>query len=498
MKKLLEFIWPITRGELGKFLPISMMLLLTLFNYNSLRALKDALVIPNIGAESISFIKFFCVVPVAFIFVIIYTKLTNIWNFRKIYIVITCVFALCFMLYGFVLYPNQEFLHPDECDIQVAIGEVLDWGICSIDMAHFKWFILIYGKWLYALFFVMAELWTVMNTLLFWQFANQVVTTEESKRFYPMFAFMGSFGTFIAGCVIEYLSRLQNILHYDTDFLVRNMAIVQTIVAFGIIALFEYVNRRVIKDPDYIAHITAKAPAKKMTMRESFAVIAGSKYLRYIAISVISYGFILNLLEGPWIAAAKLVYSNTDQYIIFAANIHKLIGVLSMVLMLVGVYILRNYSWLFAAMITPTMFLVTGVLFFVTVILGEEFAGYIKNFLPFDILLVAVYIGAIQTVLSKSTKYALFDPTKEMTYIPIDYQLKSKGKAAVDVLGMKIAISGAALIQSLIFTLFPSATYLNIAGVLLVIFLAICVMWISSVRSLNKEYLAALAKSQIK
>ena len=42
-------------------------------------------------------------------------------------------------------------------------------------------------------------------------------------------------------------------------------------------------------------------------------------------------------------------------------------------------------------------------------------------------LMAAVLIGAAQNVFSKSAKYSLFDPCKEMAYIPLDRETQARG-----------------------------------------------------------------------
>eukprot|EP00957_Ditylum_brightwellii_P016110 1213103-Ditylum_brightwellii.AAC.1 len=49
----------------------------------------------------------------------------------------------------------------------------------------------------------------------------------------------------------------------------------------------------------------------------------------------------------------------------------------------------------------------------------------------------ATMIGTAMILLSRSTKYGLFDPTTQMAYIPLDEESKVKGKAAIDVLGSR-------------------------------------------------------------
>lgn len=98
-------------------------------------------------------------------------------------------------------------------------------------------------------------------------------------------------------------------------------------------------------------------------------------------------------------------------------------GVVTFSMMLLSRVIFRKYGWGVAAAITPTVLLVTGVAFFSLVLFSDPLAPVIGTF-GLTPLLAAVYVGAIQNIFSKSAKYSLFDPCKEMAYIPLDDDTK--------------------------------------------------------------------------
>jgi len=92
---------------------------------------------------------------------------------------------------------------------------------------------------------------------------------------------------------------------------------------------------------------------------------------------------------------------------------------------------------------------VTGLAFFALQLFAPTFAPIAAAWGTTPLIL-AVLVGAAQNILSKSSKYSLFDPCKEMAYIPLDQESKTKGKAAVDVIGNPLGKSGGSMIQQLL------------------------------------------------
>ncbi|MGX6959951.1 MAG: nucleotide exchange transporter Tlc3 [Rickettsia endosymbiont of Pentastiridius leporinus] len=488
-EKIGEIVWPIKKEELKLFMPMALMMLCILFNFGALRSIKDSLVVPSMGAEIISFLKLWLVLPSCIIFTVLYVKLSNRFNFEYIFYIIVASFLLFFLSFAYIIYPNQEIYHPNDEIINNLIA----------NYPNFKWFIRIAGKWSYALMYIFSELWSaVVINLMFWQFANHIFDTSKAKRFYPVLGMVGNIGLILAGSVLVFFSSGQNII--ESELLLESASlspetalmlkpVMSIIVAAGIISmcLFRIINKFILMDSVTVLDMK-KVNAKtktKLSVTESIKLVMSSKYIGRIALLIICYGLLINIIEGPWKAKLKELYPNTIDYVHFMGRFNIWMGISCVTFMIIGSNILRRLGWLVSALLTPIMLSITGLIFFIFIIFIEEVGACFGNF---NLLYAAVIVGAIQNILSKSSKYSLFDSTKEMAYIPLSLELRTKGKAAVEVIGTKFGKSLGAFIQSLIFIIIPTATFDSIIVYLLVIFIVMVSLWIWDVIKLNKEY----------
>lgn len=473
-------VWPIEWHENKKFLPMAGMMFCILLNYSTLRSIKDGFVVTAIGPEAISFVKTYVVLPMAVLAMVAYVKLCDMLKQENVFYAVTSFFLAYFVLFTFVLYPYPELVHPNPKTIDALSNEY----------PNFKWFIRVIGQWSFAIFYAMSELWgSMMLSLLFWQFANQITKTEEAKRFYSMFGMLANLSLPVTALILAYfLSKETQIVSEDLKFI--PLLLIMIFSGLVIMLLYRWMNQHVLTDPT-LYQPTSKTNKKskvKLSLGESFKMIFTSKYLGLIVSLILAYGVSVNLVEGVWKSKIRQLYPTKEEYTMYMGQFQAWQGVTAILFMIVGSNILRRFSWFTAAMITPVMMLITGIAFFAFIFFDNTIAMYITGLLTSGPLAIAVMIGMIQNILSKATKYSLFDATKNMAYIPLDKDLRTKGQAAVEVIGGRFGKSGGGIIQSTFFILLPSFTFVEATPYFAGIFFVIVILWIYAVKALNKEY----------
>ena len=501
MKQAVASIWhkikfPIHKEELPKFFCIALMLMLTIYIYSILRNTKDTLLLTHLGPELISTTKLWSVLPSAIIFMLVYTKLANMATRTTIYHGLIWFFISFFVLFNFVLYPNIDHLMLN-----------MDGAIQA--MPYMKYMLQMIAGWPVVMFYVLSELWgSVMMALMFWQLANQITTVTESKRFYPLFLLVGQTGLLLSGAFSIYYadgsasSNVELIKQNWQSFLTTmttSLLIAGIALSTCLILLGKLIGKNRIND------ITTPCDRKKKTrlgFADSLKYVFSSKYIGLIVLLVLCYGISINLVEGVWKASVNQNFAGNKGAIQnFFGNIQIWTAISGFIAMYSGSYLLSIMRWRTGASLTPIMIAITGLLFFVFIIFrGTGMVSTMIIALGFTPVYLAVMFGGAQNVLSKSVKYAFFDPTKEMSYIPLDEDLKTKGKAAADVIGARLGKSTGAAIQwgmlQIGYMFNPNVSLMGLATYFFIIFAVILMIWFMSAYSLDKKFYTKIEENK--
>ena len=474
--------WPIYGDEHRAFLPLAFVIFLTLFNYTVLRSVKDACIITNSGVETLTFIKFWLTVPALFLFFVCYARVVSFVKKTTLFYGIVSGFLLFFIVFAWVLYPNRELLHPTVTADKLRAILNFSWADGIVD---------IYRYWTLSLFFVVAEMWnSVVLLFLFWQLANSITAVKDAKRFYPHFVFLGHFGLFAAGAVLHFVtSQSTGIAHVDQWESMLRILLTIVSVNCGVILLVywglqEYVFKE--KEVSGFTNVKQAVDAKpKMSLTQSLYFISRSRYLALIATLVLCYGISMNLIDVLRKHQIKLQYPIAQDYASFMGTLYMVLGLVTCAVVLVGGSMLRRVGWKRAALTTPIVLCGGGLLLCLCII----FTGPVEALsvlLGTTPLFLIVVIATGENILSKSAKYALFDPTKEMTYIPLDEESKTRGKAAIDMFGMRLGKSCGSLIQQALFICVgPASVIAPYSFCIVAITMAI---WIWAVVCLHKRF----------
>jgi ATP:ADP antiporter, AAA family len=495
-----KMLWPIHNHEIKKFLPMGLMMFCILFIYTVLRDTKDALLVnaPGAGAESLAFAKGLGVTFSAALFMVLYTKAANIFNREGLFYVTALPFLIFFGLYPYVIYPHLDLFH-------MSLESITE---MQANYPNLKWIIPLIGNWATTTFYILSELWgSAVLSLLFWQFANSITPVQEAKRFYGMFGFLGNFGLLLSGpgiiIVSQYVSSLGLARVEKTGLMLQYLMAFVIVAGAVLLYTFYWMNRNVLTDkrfydPEAMGEKKKKA---KLSLGESIKYIAKSPYIGLIAMLILAYGVSINLFEGVWKGQIKLAFPDEADYNMVMGGLSTMTGGIAVLFMLVGSNLLRRFSWRACALITP-MILIAGILIFFGVIMFNNsqlpegmniMEAITSGHIDRELIVFAVMLGLGVNAFGKAVKYSLFDPTKEMAYIPLDAELKTKGKAAADVIGGRAGKGGGAYIQMGLLTIFSGSALYHLVPIIAPIAVGVVILWIMSVFKLNTRFLALTA-----
>lgn len=230
----------------------------------------------------------------------------------------------------------------------------------------------------------------------------------------------------------------------------------------------------------------AKGVKKSMSMVDAFAFLRQSPQIRCLAMMALAQGITTRLLEVSWKHYLHKLHTTPAAYAAFLGDTAMWTGIVTGTLMFTSPMLFDRIGWKGVASTTPTFMLWGGIPFFIGCIAYNIMAD--KALLIRAVTLQALVIcGAIMQVLSKGAKFSLFKPAEEMVYIGLDDESRSKGKAAIDVVGAQSGKSVVSIMQQALLIL-TGGTVGGILPMLAVFYAVMLHRWNTAVDDLAEHY----------
>ncbi len=438
-------------------------------NFDIMRNLKESLLITQLGAEILPFVKFWVVVPGAVIFLLLYSYLSNRLNQRWLFVVTLLPFLAWMPLFSHVLYPNLDALALNSLALYIS-----NWLPESL---LFVSGLILY--WPLTLFYVMAELWGAgVMCILLWTLLNNSYSEQTATDAYPLITVTSNGASLFSGPLMIFCIHL---FSGDDNGWQNSMSVMSDLfLIFGgiMLLLHELCCRQ--GSPENGVKKTESATATRLSFLQSVSHLGKSPYLILIAVVMFSYCVAINLIEVTWKSQLVRQYPDASDFSLVMGQLTFFIGGGCLTCGFLN-YKLLHRSWFSAAIAVPIIMAVTATPFFILTLLD--------NHCPecHELLLTGIVIGGISNSLSKAAKYTIFDTTKELAFIPLDNEQKLKGKAAIELVVSRLGKSGGAVLQQ--FLILTLGSLSGAIPYLTVVFILILSLWFLAIKNLNNHYL---------
>lgn len=434
---------------------------------------------PNSGTEVIGFLRTFLILPIGIFFIIVYNILHHKLGAQRVITAFYIFFIFFYLIYAFYIVPRNASLTPSSYQVALLMQ----------DFPRLKWLFSLYGNWTYSLFYVVSYVWaTVSYSQLFWQTANHFTSTAQASRVYALYvAFSG-----LGGVVFALLFQL---LVIYAEFLGFQPSIERSIFLFQIVSILNVVlsiliiltAREIYKSFSLPSH-NPKTKEKHISTPSVFAgfkYLFHSPYLLLMFSMIASYNMVYQLMNLLWNSELRQFAGTTAYYNVFLARYEIWTGIAVIIFAYLSKTFIHKWGWLSAALMSPLVSLIAAIPFFSIFLIYQVSPNLISSYTHPNYLLAI--LGAIQNIIMGASIACLSYPTKEMAYIPLNHELKFKGKIATDILAINGALAISGLLQEVLLS-WTERDDLSLIPYFIFLIFGCLLSWVIATKALGKRY----------
>lgn len=202
---------------------------------------------------------------------------------------------------------------------------------------------------------------SIVLSLLFWGYANEICSVDEAKRFYPLLNLTGNTSLVFLGIL---LAAGNETLKQKKDLLLQISLAIVIILGIIVLLIYRWMQTNVLTDPElYSAEKIKKRNAKpKMGMGESLRFVFSSGYVAKIAAMLICYGACVNFIEIFYKNMLNLYWMRSTMN---GMSIES--GVMGLMVILLSLFVgttaVSRFGWTRTALATPACFTLFGLPF---------------------------------------------------------------------------------------------------------------------------------------